>query len=59
MEIAVQIGAYKKENALPVRDRERERAVVQRLCESANPELRDCIEAVYSALFDESSRRQL
>ena len=58
MEIAKSVGLYKKENALPVRDRERERQILERLCEKSKPELKDCIESIYSVLFEASSNLQ-
>jgi chorismate mutase/prephenate dehydratase len=58
MEIARKIGQYKKEHSLPVRDRERERKILYRLCEKAPPELVDYTKSLFSSLFEMSSAYQ-
>jgi chorismate mutase/prephenate dehydratase len=59
MKVAESVGVYKKENDLPVRDRERERQVLYRLCRSTKPELQGYIKSIYSVLFDASSSHQV
>jgi chorismate mutase/prephenate dehydratase len=59
MEVAESVGRFKKDNALPVRDRERERQVLYRLCEQSRPELKGYIKSIYSVLFEASSSHQI
>ncbi|MCL1880686.1 MAG: chorismate mutase [Oscillospiraceae bacterium] len=55
MEVAEQVGKYKKANSLPIMDRGREREILYRLCEEAeNPKLERLIRSVFSSLFDAS-----
>ncbi|MCL1832655.1 MAG: chorismate mutase [Oscillospiraceae bacterium] len=58
MNISKEIGAYKKVNALPIRDKSRENAVIQRLCENISPESREYVTALYTFIFDASSEHQ-
>ncbi|MCL2023313.1 MAG: chorismate mutase [Oscillospiraceae bacterium] len=54
MELAGEIGAYKRENALPVRDKERERQLLYKLCKDASPELLGYVKALFSTLIEMS-----
>lgn len=59
METAKKIAEYKKENALPVFDRTREREVLHRLTGQAPKELVSYIKALYATLFELSKTHQL
>lgn len=52
------IGAYKRDRGLSVRDRERETAVVRRLCAGRSDADAAAIEAIYGTVFAVSRRRQ-
>jgi chorismate mutase/prephenate dehydratase len=54
MEIAGKIGRYKKENALPIYDAERERAVLRRMYEKAKPETAEYVEPLFLSLMEMS-----
>jgi monofunctional chorismate mutase len=54
MEIAGEIGRYKKENALPIQDAERERAVLRRMREKAKPETAEYVEPLFQSLMEMS-----
>ena len=54
MEIAKEIGQYKKEKGLPVQNSEREREILHRLNEKAQPELAEYVKSLYSSLFEMS-----
>jgi monofunctional chorismate mutase len=54
MEIAGEIGRFKKENALPIQDAERERAVLQRMYDKAKPETSDFVEPFFLSLMEMS-----
>ncbi|MDR0294484.1 MAG: chorismate mutase [Oscillospiraceae bacterium] len=58
MALALEIGQYKRENSLPVKDRERERKILYRLCERAEPELEAYVRALFSSLFEMSGSYQ-
>ena len=58
MEIAKEIGQCKKEQALPVKDGERERIILHRLCEKTQPELAEYVKALFLSLFEMSSNYQ-
>ena len=59
MDIAKKIGQYKKERSLPVKDRERERNILHRLCEKAQPELAEYVKTLFLSLFEMSGNYQL
>ena len=59
MEISKEIGRYKKERLLPVKDEERERQVLRRMCEKAQPELAEYVKALFLSLFEMSSNYQI
>jgi len=58
MEYAREIGEYKKQNSLPIRNRERERKILCRLCEKTRPEFSEYIKSLFSSLMDMSSNYQ-
>jgi chorismate mutase/prephenate dehydratase len=58
MKIAKEIGQYKKEKGLPVKDRERERKILYRLCEKAPPELAGYVRALFVSLIEMSGNYQ-
>jgi chorismate mutase/prephenate dehydratase len=58
MELAENIARYKKEHFLPIRNRERERKVLYRLCEKAQPELAGYVRSLFSSLFEMSRSHQ-
>ena len=58
MEICKEIGAYKRENGLPITDEEREKKVVSARTEGLCDELRPGGEALMRALIAESKRLQ-
>jgi chorismate mutase len=51
------VGEYKRERGMPVYDPARERALLDRLCEAAEPPLDgDTIRRIFERLIDESRR---
>ncbi len=58
MKTAAGIAAYKKENNLPVFDRERERKVVNKVTEMTSPELQVYTKTLYQTIFDLSRTYQ-
>ena len=54
MAAAKQIGQYKKENSLAVKDSEREQKILSRLCEKAQPELAEYVKALFVSLIEMS-----
>ena len=58
MAIAREIAAYKSEHKLPVFDRERERAVINRIEDKVGPELESYANVLYSTLMDVSRSYQ-
>ena len=58
MAVAKEIGQYKKENSLPVKDTEREREIISRLCEKAQPELAEYVKTLFASLFEMSGDYQ-
>lgn len=50
MELSAQIGEHKRGRGLPVRDAERERQLIQALCER-HPQHADTLRAVYGTLL--------
>ena len=59
METSRIIGEFKRENNLPVRDSERERALLNKVAELAGEENEQGIRALYQLLLDQSRLRQL
>ena len=59
MDIASQIGAYKRENNLPIYDSERERKLLNKAGEQAGEEHENGVRAMFSLLMDQSRTRQL
>lgn len=59
METSRDIGQYKKANNLPVRDSERERALLNKVADLAGEENEQGIRALYQLLLDQSRLRQL
>ena len=58
MEVAEKIGAYKKENNLPVFDPGRERNKLQDVAEKAGPEIAQYTRVLYAMLFELSRSHQ-
>ena len=58
MELAREIGKYKKENGLPVFDKTREREVLNKACDRAGSEFESYISILYTTLFDVSRSYQ-
>lgn len=58
MDLAQEIGQYKKENHLPVLDSERERILLNKVAEQAGEENELGIRALYHLLLDHSKTRQ-
>ena len=58
MALAKEIGQHKKENSLPVKDAEREREIISRLCEKAPPELAEYVKTLFVSLFEMSGDYQ-
>ena len=58
MNTAAQIAAFKKENGVPVFDRERERSVVNKVTEMTSPELQIYTRTLYQTIFDLSRSYQ-
>lgn len=58
MELSAQIGAWKKEQGLPVFDPAREREVLSRVADLCPPELESHARVLYSTLFDVSRAYQ-
>jgi len=52
MEIAGQIGQYKKQHALPVKNAQRELQLLNRLCEKTKPELAGYVREFFAALIE-------
>lgn len=59
METAGQIGAYKRENNLPIYDSERERNLLNKVGEMAGEENETGVRAMFSMLMEQSRTRQL
>ena len=59
MEVSRLIGEYKRENNLPVRDSERERALLNKVADLAGAENEQGVRALYQLLLDQSRLRQL
>ena len=58
MEVARAIGRYKRENGLPVLDREREESLLSRVAEQAGEENAEGIRALYQLIMEQSKLRQ-
>ncbi|MBR4661123.1 MAG: chorismate mutase [Clostridia bacterium] len=58
MNVAAEIGKYKKENGLPVHDPRRERQKLVEIAGNADPELRRYMTVLYSLIFEISRSRQ-
>ena len=58
MKIVREIGLYKKEKALPIRDLERERNVLDRLCGKTQPELGEYVKSLFMNIMELSSTYQ-
>ena len=58
MEITKEIRQYKKEKGLPIKDPERERIILGRLCKKTRPELAEYVKALFSALIEISVNYQ-
>ena len=54
MEIAKEIGQYKREKGLPVQNGEREREILRRLTEKARPDLAGYTNALFTSLIEMS-----
>ena len=52
MDVAAQIGGYKKAHGLPALDAGRERAKLQQIADSAPEALRDYTVSLYSLMFE-------
>ena len=59
MDCVKKIGAYKKENNLPLKDAEREKAHLSALCEKSRPEFEEYVKALFSSLFEISIDYQM
>ncbi len=51
MALSAQIGAYKKERGLPIYVPQREREIIDKLCENAPEELSDYVARLYEQIF--------
>ena len=58
LRISESIGAYKKENGLPVRDVAREQEKLDELCKLVGAEDQQAIRRLFSALMEVSRQRQ-
>ena len=58
MTTAAAIAAYKKENGLPVSDRERERQVINKVTAKVSPEFSEYARVLYQTIFDVSCSYQ-
>ena len=58
MDLAEKIGAYKRENGLPVLQSAREREKLTALSAQTQPELQAYVRVLYSLLFELSRSRQ-
>ena len=58
MGIAKEIGKYKKEKGLPIKNPERERMVLDRLSGKAKPELAEYVKSFFLSLIELSSTYQ-
>ena len=58
MQIVKEIGQYKKEQALPVKDSERERTILSRLCEKAGPEMAEYVKTLFLCILEMSGNYQ-
>jgi chorismate mutase len=55
--LVMKVGEYKRERGMPVYDPSRERALLDRLCKSAEPPVdADTIRRIFERLVDESRR---
>ncbi len=55
--LVMAVGEYKRERGMPVYDPDRERALLERLCNAAEPPLdADTIRRIFERLVDESRR---
>ena len=58
MDIVKEIGRYKKQRKLPVKDPERERQILSGMCEKTRPELSEYVQTLFLSLFEVSSNYQ-
>ncbi|MBQ4155690.1 MAG: prephenate dehydratase [Clostridia bacterium] len=58
MDVAVEIGKYKKNNNLPVLNSQREREKLNDVASKANPEMKSYLRVLYSLLFELSRSHQ-
>ena len=58
METAREIGRFKRENNLPVRDSGREKELLDRAAEQAGARHADGVRALYQLLLEQSRRQQ-
>lgn len=58
MKVALEIGKYKKANALPVYDPARERAVLDKQMAAVNAEMAPYVQRLYQTLFELSKDYQ-
>lgn len=58
MKIAADIGRYKKEKGMPVKDAAREQELLNRLANLAGEEYEEGVRALYALLIDHSCARQ-
>ena len=58
MEVSAEIAAYKREHHLPVRDPEREQAILDRIGAQAGDELADYARELFRTLFELSRTYQ-
>lgn len=58
MRLSDEIGAYKQENGLPVRDEAREEALLARIRALVESDCADSVESVYRAVLAASRARQ-
>ncbi len=58
MEVVKQIGNYKKENDLPIKDSRRERDLLDKIVEMAGEEYDNDLRSLYSVIFELSRSRQ-
>ena len=59
LDVADRIGAYKRENGLPIYDSERERRLLNKVGEQAGEEHENGVRAMFSLLMDQSRTHQV
>ena len=58
MDAALEIARYKQSHDMPVLDRARERAIIERVCEKTGGQLAPYTEQLFNTLFEQSRAYQ-